>query len=90
MAGTSHQVAPFGSGQEIDNDERLKEKKGARNYCLESTVATESKDQFWKSARQVLLTKEDQGSQRVNGKSTRAQTCTGTLLDVAKDLEGRY
>ena len=33
---TSHQVAPFGTGQEIDNDERLKKKKGARNYCPES------------------------------------------------------
>ena len=36
VEGTSHQVAPFGTGQEIDNDERLKKKKGARNYCPES------------------------------------------------------
>ena len=54
------------------------------------TVDSESMVHFWKSARQVSLTEEDQGSQRVNGKSTRAQACTGTLLDVAKDLEGRY
>ena len=54
------------------------------------TVASESTLYFWKSARQVSLTEEDQGSQRVNGESTRAQTCTRTLLDVSKDLEGRY
>lgn len=31
VAGTSHRVAPFGTGQEIDNDERLK-----KRYCPES------------------------------------------------------
>ena len=32
----SHQVAPFGSGQEIDNDERLKKKKKEQGITVSS------------------------------------------------------
>ena len=43
---------------------------------------------FWDSWLQVFM----QNSVRipVNGKSTRAHTCTETLLDISKDLEERY
>ena len=37
---------PFGTGKEIDNDGRLKKKKGARNYCLESEDLPCKRGQF--------------------------------------------
>ena len=36
VAVTSHRVAPFGTGREIDNGERLKKKELHRNYSPES------------------------------------------------------
>ena len=37
MAGTSYRVAPYDTGQEIDNDERLKKKElGITVWDLES------------------------------------------------------
>ena len=71
-----------------------------RQHCLHPVSEMQSRSSHMYGSHRVqglileigVSSVAHQGRPRipVNGKSTKAQTCTRTLLDIAKDLEGHY